>query len=149
MAWWCATSTSPGASASSTGCVEINQSMAWGALTLISTQVNNNLVKVVRGVPQRQTGSLGRQELDRRAEARRQEEVQSGAAATAHDQETRARVFANVARAHGLKPITHPRTVQGPLPDDALGSINDAFWGGISPEARQLARSYAEITKKK
>ena len=58
-------------------------------------------------------------------------------------------VFANVARAHGLKPITHPRTVQGPLPDDALGSINDAFWGGISPEAQQLARSYAEITKEK
>ena len=100
-------------------------------------------------MPQRQTGSLGRQELDRRAEARRQEEVQSGAAATAHDQETRAHVFANVARAHGLEPITHPRTVQGPLPDDALGSINDALWGGISPEARQLARSYAEITKEK
>ena len=56
---------------------------------------------------------------------------------------------ANNARAHGLEPITHPRTVQGPLPDDALGSINDAFWGGISPEALRLTRLYAKITKKK
>ena len=100
-------------------------------------------------MPQRQVGSLAPQERDRRTEARRQEEVRSGAAATAHDQETRARVFANVARAHGLEPITHPRTVQDPLPDDALGAINGALWGGISPEARGLARSYAEITKKK
>ena len=97
-------------------------------------------------MPSRWVGSRRAEERDRRAE---QEGVESWAAATAHDQETRARVFANNARAHGLEPITHPRTVQGPLPDDALGSINDALWGGISPEARQLARSYAEITKKK
>ena len=43
----------------------------------------------------------------------------------------------------------HPRTGSDPLPDDALGSINDAFWGGISTEARGLARLYAEITKEK
>ena len=116
---------------------------------MISTQVDKKLVEVVPGMPQRWVSRLSGQERDRRAEARRQDEVQSEAAATAHDQETRARVFANVARAHGLEPITHPRTVQGPLPDDALGPINDALWGGISPEARQLARSYAEITKKK
>ena len=89
------------------------------------------------------------EERDRRAEARRQEDVQREAAATAHDEAVRARVFANVARAHGLEPITHPRTVSDPLPDDALGSINDAFWGGISTEARGLALSYAEIAEEK
>ena len=94
-------------------------------------------------MPQRYVG------LVRRAEAERQEGAQSWAAAMAHDQETRARVFANVARAHGLEPITHPRTVQDPLPDDALGPINDAFWGGISDEARALALSYAEIAEEK
>ena len=61
----------------------------------------------------------------------------------------REHVFANVARAHGLEPTMHPRTVQGPLPGDALGPINDALRGGISPEALRLTRLYAEITKKK
>lgn len=122
---------------------------------MISTQVDKKLVEVVRGKPRRWVGRLAPQERDRRAEARCQEDVQRQAAATAHDQETRARIFANVARAHGLEPSTHPRTVQGPLPDDALGPINDALRGGINPEALRLARSYAalvryaEITKKK
>ena len=61
----------------------------------------------------------------------------------------RERVFANTVRAYGFEPTAHPRTVEDPLPDDALGSINDALWGGISDEARALARSYAEITKEK
>ena len=116
---------------------------------MVSTQVDEKLVEVVPGMPQRRVGRIGPQELDRRAEARRQEDVQREAAATAHDQETRTRVFANIARAHGLEPTTHPRTVQDPLSADTLGSINTALWGGISPEARQLALSYAEITKKK
>ena len=100
---------------------------------MISTQVSNNLVEVVHGKPQRQTGSLGRQELDRRAEAERQETARRAAAATAH----------------GLEPITHPRTVEDSLPADALESINNALWGGISDEARALALSYAEITEEK
>ena len=116
---------------------------------MISTQVSNNLVEVVHGKPQRQTGSLGRQELDRRAEAERQETARRAAAATAHDEAVRARVFANNARAHGLEPITHPRTVEDSLPADALESINNALWGGISDEARALALSYAEITEEK
>ena len=116
---------------------------------MISTQVDNNLVEVVPGMPHRYVGRDSWLERRRRADVRRQEEIQSQAAATAHGQETRARIFANVARAHGFEPITHLRTVQDPLPDDALGSVNDAFWGGISTEARGLARLYAEITKKK
>ena len=114
---------------------------------MISTQVDNNLVEVVPGNPHRRIGSQPWTVLARKEEQKRQKEVQRQVAATAHDQVVRERVFANVARAHGLEVTKHPRTVEDSLSDDALEQINAALLGGISPEARRLMQSYANIPK--
>ena len=63
---------------------------------MISTQVDMNLVEVVRGVPNLGGGGHAPEERDRRAEARRQEDVQREAAIMNENCEAAARRLAEL-----------------------------------------------------